>query len=74
MDAIGLLGQTLVDLQERDDVFHAPEVLRRTPPTDVPVHGVLKQDAAKDTVTVEARTRNNPTAHFMHQSEHLVVA
>ena len=43
-------------------------------PVDLAVHRVLEQDDAEDAVAVEAGTGDDPSAHRVHQREHLVVA
>ena len=71
--AVRLVGEPLVDLEERDDLLLGPEVLRRPLAVDVPVHRALEQDGAEDPITAEARTRDHPRSHGVHDVEHLVV-
>ena len=70
--AVFLLRKAVVHFQERDDSFHSPEIVRRGPPLDVPIHSVLKKDGAKDPFAVEAGAGDDAGAHPMHNRKHLI--
>ncbi len=72
--AVLLVGQTLVDLQERHDVLDVPQVVGRRAALDLAVHRLLEQDRAHDAVAVEGRAGDDAGAHLVHQVEHLLVA
>src|SRR6478735_6510683 len=74
LHAVGLVGQALVDLQERDHLLHIPQELRRALALDLAVHGPLEEDGAEDARAVEARAGDDPAPHRVHAVEHLVVA
>ena len=44
LHAVGLVGQPLVDLEERHDVLDVPQVARRVAALDGAVHRLLEQD------------------------------
>ena len=69
-----LVGQTLVDLQERHDILHVPQVVGRRTSLDLAVHRHLEQDRAHDAVAVEGGAGDDPGPHLVHQVEHLLVA
>ena len=71
MDAVFLLGQTLVHFQKRHDAFHVPKIIRGGLAFDVAVHRALKQDRAEDPVAVETGAGDDARAHLMDQREHL---
>ena len=73
LDAVLLGRESLVHLQERHDMFHVPEVVRRRPSVDVPVHRVFEQDGADNPVAREARAGDDAGSHLMHEIEHLIV-
>ena len=73
LDAVGLLGQALVDLEERHDLLVLPEELRRTLSLDLTVHRHLEQDRSQDAAPVEGRARDDATTHPMDQVEHLLL-
>ena len=50
LDAVRLVGQALVDLEERDDALHAPQVVGGATALDLAVHRVLEQDGAEDAI------------------------
>ena len=54
-DAVRLVGQTLVDLEERHDLLVVPEVVGGAAALDLAVHRHLEEDRAEDAVAVEAR-------------------
>ena len=68
-----LAGQTLVHLQEGNHALYVPKVRDRAPSVDVSIHGVFEKDRAEDLITLEAGTCDDPTAHGVHEVEHLVV-
>lgn len=72
--AVGFVSQSLVDFEEGNDVLHDPQVLGGVPTVDVAVHGVLEKDGAEDAIAVETRTGDDPSAHLVHEGEHLVIA
>ena len=69
--AVGRLGEALVDLEERHDLLHLPEVVGRSAALHLPVHRLLEEDRAEDAVAVEARAGHDPGPHRVHQVEHL---
>ena len=71
--AVGLVGQALVDLQERHHLLDAPEVLGGALALDLPVHRLLEEDRPEDAVTVERRAGDDAGAHLVDEIEHLVV-
>ena len=72
--AVLLVGQALVDLQERHDVLDVPQVVGRRTALDLAVHGHLEQDRAHDAVAVEGRAGDDAGAHLVDEVEHLLVA
>ncbi len=65
LDAVGLVGQALVDLQERDDTLDLPEVVAGVLALDLAVHGLLEQDRPEHAVAREARAGDDPAAHLV---------
>ena len=55
LHAVLLVGEPLVDLEERDDLLLLPQVLGGGVPSIVAVHRLLEQDRAEDAVAVERR-------------------
>ena len=74
LDAVLLVGEPLVDLQERDDLLLVPEELRRALALDLAIHRVLEQDRAEDPVAAERLRRDDARPHLVDLREHLVVA
>jgi len=73
LDPVLLRCEALVHLQKRYNAFHIPEIVRSRLPPDVPVHGVLEQDSAKNPLAGETGAGNNARAHLMHDRKHLVI-
>jgi hypothetical protein len=71
VDAAHLRRKALVHFQERHNALHIPQIVRARLPLDLPVHGVLEQDSAKNPLAGEARAGNNARAHPMHDTKHL---
>src|SRR5262245_34632883 len=71
LDAVLLLGEPLVHLEERHDPLHAPQILRGRLTLDAAVHGVLEQDGGQDPLAREDRARDDARTHLMHEREHL---
>jgi hypothetical protein len=55
LHAVGLVRQSLVHLQEGNDVLDGPQVIGRAAAFHVAVHRLLEQDRAEDAVAVESR-------------------
>ena len=53
LDAVLLLGEAFVDLQDGDDALLGPKEVRSEETVDLAVHGVLKEDGREDLVLVE---------------------
>ena len=70
LDAVRLLGQAQVDLEEGHHVLAGPEVLGRPEPVDLALHGLLEQDGREDAVTAEDRARHDAGAHRVDEVEH----
>ena len=73
LGAVGLVGQALVDLQERHDVLVLPQVLGGALAVDLAVHGHLEEDRAEDPVAAEGGAGDDPAAHLVDEVEHLGV-
>jgi hypothetical protein len=71
VDAAHLRRKALVHFQERHNALHIPQIVRARLPLDLPVHGVLEQDSAKNPLAGEARAGNKARAHPMHDTKHL---
>src|SRR5262245_47448969 len=71
LDAVLLLRQPLVHLQERPHALHVPAIVRGRLALDAAIHGVLEQDGAEDSLAGEGRARDDARAHLMHEREHL---
>ena len=54
LGAVDLVGQALVDLQERHHALDRPQVVGRLPALDLAVHGGLEEDRAEDALAGEA--------------------
>lgn len=74
LDAVLLLGEAFVDLQDGDDALLGPKEVRSEETVDLAVHGVLKEDGREDLVLVERRALDDACAHFVDAREHLIVA
>ena len=72
LDAIGLVFQTLVDLDERHDTLFDQRSGHRLA-IDSTVHRPFEQDRAEHFLAGEARRRNDPAAHVMDQREHFLL-
>jgi hypothetical protein len=72
--AVLLVIQTLVDLEERNDVLDVPQVVGGRTTLDLAVHRHLEEDRAHDAVAVEGRAGDDAGPHLVHQIEHLLVA
>ena len=72
LDAIGLILEALVDLEER---HHALGIERGGHGFAVnqAVHGAFEQDRGNNLVTGERARLDNPHAHRVDQAEHLVI-
>ena len=70
LHAVRLVGQALVDLEERHHVLAGPQVLGRAQPLDLPVHRLLEQDGGQDALAREHRARHDPGAHRVDEVEH----
>ena len=70
--AVLLVGESLVHLDERNDLFVLPQVGRGPRAGHVPVHGLLEQDRAEDAVAGERGRGDDPGPELVHQVEHLV--
>ena len=53
LHTIGVVGETFVDLQERNDTFGLPQIVGASLTFDVAVHGAFKKDCTKNAVTAE---------------------
>ena len=73
LDPVLLGGKALVHFQKRHHPFHVPEIVRGRLPLDVPVHGVLEQDGAKNPLAGEAGAGDDARAHLMHDRKHLIL-
>ncbi len=71
VDTVRLRCQAFVHFQKGHNTFHIPEVVRARLPLDVPVHGSLEQDGAKNPPAGEAGAGNDARAHLMHDRKHL---
>ncbi len=74
LGTVDLVGQALVDLQERHDLLGAPEVGAGVDPFDLAVHGLLEEDRTEDPVTAEARARDDAGPHLVDEVVHRLVA
>ena len=74
LDAVLLLGEAFVDLQDGDDALLGPKEVRSEETVDLAVHGVLKEDGREDLVLVERRALDDACAHFVNAREHLVIS
>ena len=73
LDAVLLSCKALVHFQKRHNAFDVPKIVRCRLPLDVPVHRVLEQDGANDSLAGEARAGNHARAHLVHDRKHLVL-
>ena len=71
LDAVALVGEALVDLEERHDLLLLPQVARGRDAEHVPLHRLLEQDRAEDAGAVEGRAGDDAGAHLVDEVEHL---
>ncbi len=71
LDALPLVGKSLVDLQEGDDLLLLPKVLRCRETLHVPFHRLLEQDRREDARAVEGSAGEHPRPHRVDEVEHL---
>ena len=72
LDAIRLVGQSLVDLEERNHTLGIPQVLGRGATIDLTIHRALEKDGPE--VTAEGRAGDDAGPHGVDLVEHLVIA
>ncbi len=73
LNAVLLLGQALVHLEDGHHLLVVPEVLGRGLALDLPVHGVLEENGGQDTLPGEGGAGHDAGPHLMHQVEHLLI-
>ncbi|MNV53255.1 hypothetical protein D3C71_1453930 [compost metagenome] len=73
LNAVAWLGKSFIDLKERHDVLHLPEVVCSQHAVDGPIHCILEQNGAENVLRIERRAFNNPGSHLMNKLEHFLV-
>ena len=74
LNAILLLGETLVDFEEGDDALFLPEVVCGVEVVDLAIHRVLEEDCAEDAALVERGALDDTRTHLMDAREHFLLA
>ena len=74
LNAVLLVGKSLVDLEDGDDALFLPEVVCGVEVVDLAIHRVLEEDCREDAALVERGALDDACAHFMDAREHLLLA
>ena len=74
LNAVLLVGKSLVDLEDGDDALLIPEEISGKETVDLAIHRVLEEDCREDAALVERRALDDARAHLVDACKHLLLA
>ena len=72
LDAVLLVGQSLVHLEDGDDALFLPQEICGEDTVDLAVHCILKENRGEDFFFVKRRALDDARAHLVDAREHLL--